>query len=398
MSIGRVRPQSDGKKGKKQIVFGLLCSRDGCPVAVEVFPGNAADPTTVAAQVAKIRDRFAIERIALVGDRGMLTTARIRETVEPAGLDWISALKTTDLRKLLREPRPAEPAPLRPEALMADAVAEIVSPDFPGERLLVRLNPRLREERARKREELLQATEAILEEIARIVRAPRSRLRGRDRISHRIGRDANRRKVEKHFRITVADDDLSWSRDEAKIAAEARLDGVYVVRTSLPADAIGADEAVDAYKALTRVERAFRHLKAARLEVRPVHVYNADRVRAHVFLRLLACYVEWHMRRRLAPILFEDDDPEAARAKRTSPVQKAEVSDGARAKAAAKTTRDGLPVHSMSTLLDDLATLALNQIALPKLPDHPFTVATDPTPLQRRAFELLEVEPTKMIP
>ena len=395
----------DGRRGKKQITFGLLCARDGCPVAVEVFAGNTGDPATVAGQVRKIRARFGIERVALVGDRGMLTTARIREDLQPATLDWISALKTSDLRTLLKPPGrkrrrrdPAAVAPLRPKELVPDAVAEITSPAFPGERLLVCLNPRLRDERARKREDLLQATEAILEEIARSVRRPGSQLRGRDRINRRVGRDANRRKVEKHFTITVTDDDLTWARDEAKIAAEARLDGIYVVRTSLGAEAIGADEAVEAYKSLASVERAFRAIKTTRLKVRPVYVYNAGRVRAHVFLCMLAYYVEWHLRRRLAPLLFEDDDREAARAKRTSPVQKAEVSDRASDKAAGKITPDGFPVHSLTTLLADLATLTLNEVTVPDRPDHPFPLTATPTPLQAEAFRRLDIKTTETIP
>ena len=388
----------DGKKGKKQIVFGLLCSETGCPVAVEVFAGNTADPATVSSQVARVRKRFRIKRVALVGDRGMLTTARIRENLEPAMLDWISALKSDDIRKLLKKPKKGEEPPLRPDELQPDAVAEIASPDFPGERLLVCLNPRLREERARKREDLLRATEAILEEIARIVRQPQSKLRGRDRINRRVGREANRRKVEKHFRITVCDDNLTWERDQAKIAAEAQLDGIYIVRTSLSAEAISAHDAVYAYKSLAQIERAFRNCKISRLEVRPVYVYSAERVRAHVFLCALACHVEWHLRRRLAPILFEDHDREGANAKRTSPVQKAEVSDSAKQKADTKTTSDGLPVNSMRTLLDHLGSLTLNQIALAGNPEQTFHVATEPTPIQQRAFQLLDLDPKRMFP
>lgn len=393
----------DGKKGKKQIVFGLLCSVDGCPVAVELFAGNRGDPMTLGAQIAKIRDRFGVGRVALVDDRGMITTARIREELEPATLDWISALKTTDIRKLLRQPggdggEPAAPAPLCPEALVPDQVAEIVSPEFPGERLLVCLNPRLREERARKREALLEATEAILETIAQGLRRPGAPHRGRDWIHRRVGREANRRKVEKHFHITVTNDALRWSRNRDNIAAEARLDGLYVIRTSLDANTMGPHEAVEAYKSLSRVEQAFRSLKTTRLEVRPVYVYNADRVRAHVFLCMLAYYVEWHLRQRLAPLLFEDDHRQQARAKRTSPVQPAQVSDRAKAKADTKTTPDGLPVHSLKTLLADLATLTLNQVALPTQPQHPFPLIAQPTLLQRKAFELLQIEPAKIVP
>ena len=383
----------DGKRGKMQVTYGLLCAADGCPVAVEVFAGNAGDPSTVASQVDKVRSRFGIGRVALVGDRGMLTTARIREDLEPSGLDWISALKTGDIRKLLREGAGGAPAPLEPEALVPDAVAEVTGPDFPGERLMVCLNPRLRQERARKREELLKATEEALEAIAASVRS--GRLKGREAIDRRVGRDANRRKVGKHFEIDVADGGISWRRLEARIAAEARLDGVYVIRTSLDSASIGPAAAVEAYKGLARVERAFLTMKASRLRIRPVHVYSEDHVRAHVFLCMLACHVEWHMRRRLAPILFEDDDREGARAQRSSPVEPARVSESAKAKAADKRTPDGLPVHSLTTLLADLATLTLNEVTLQGSPDHAFPLLATPTELQRRAFGLLEIDPAR---
>ena len=396
--LARFGHNRDGKRAKQQIAIGLLCTGEGCPIAVEVFAGNTADPKTVPAQVAKLKKRFNVERIALVGDRGMLTTARIRETVAPAGLDWISALKTADLRKLLKPLQGGRPAPLQPEDLQPDAVAEILSPDFPGERLMVCLNPRLAEERARKREDLLQATEAILRRIAEIVRRKGSKLRGLEKINRRVGREANRRKVEKHFDIVVKDDDLTFQRNTEKIAAEARLDGIYIVRTSLDANDLDAHRAVAAYKSLSRVERAFRNLKTARLQIRPVYVYSPERVRAHVFLCTLACHVEWHLRRRLAPLLFQDDDPEGALAQRASPVQPARTSEQARRKSATRSTAEGLPVHSLSTLLDDLATLALNTVHLPDNPENRFAVATQPTPLQRRAFELLDVDPVKMFP
>ena len=383
----------DGKRGKMQVTYGLLCAADGCPVAVEVFAGNAGDPSTVASQVEKVRKRFGIGRVAFVGDRGMLTTARIREDLEPSGLDWISALKTGDIRKLLREGADGAPAPLVPEALVPDAVAEVTGPDFPGERLMVCLNPRLREERRRKREELLKATEEALEAIAASVRS--GRLKGREAIDRRVGRDANRRKVGKHFEIDVTDGGISWRRREGRIAAEARLDGVYVIRTSLDSASLGPEAAVEAYKSLAQVERAFLTMKASRLRIRPVHVYSEDHVRAHVFLCMLACHVEWHMRRRLAPILFEDDDREGARAQRSSPVEPARVSERAKAKAAKKRTPDGLPVHSLTTLLADLGTLTLNEVTLPGAPDHAFPLPATPTELQRRAFDLLEIDPAK---
>ncbi len=388
----------DGKRGKMQVTYGLLCAADGCPVAVEVFAGNAGDPSTVASQVDKVRSRFGIGRVALVGDRGMLTTARIREDLEPAGLDWISALKTGDIRKLLRSSGPGAPAPLEPEALVPDAVAEITGPDFPGERLMVCLNPRLRQERARKREELLKATEEALEAIAAAAARRKPGPANRDRTIKALGREANRRKVEKHFDIAVHDAGMDWARNRDRIEAEARLDGVYVIRTSLDSASLGPAAAVEDCKGLARVERAFLTMKASRLRIRPVHVYSEDHVRAHVFLCMLACHVEWHMRRRLAPILFEDDDREGARAQRSSPVEPARVSERAKAKAADKRTPDGLPVHSLTTLLADLATLTLNEATVPAGPDHGFPVFAQPTELQRRALDLLEIDPAKFLP
>ena len=389
----------DGKKGKQQIVFGLLCAADGCPLAVQVFAGNTADPTTVAAQVQRIQKRFGIKSIALVGDRGMLTTARLREDLEPAGLDWISALKNASVRTLLKRPKPAagqDPdtlqAPLRPGELVPDQVAEIRSPDFPSERLLVCLNPRLRAERARKREELLQATEQILEGIAAAVRRQRQPLRGRDAINRRLGRELNRKKVGKHFEITVRAKALSWSRKQEQIAAEAQLDGIYIVRTSLAEQDLRAEAAVEAYKSLAGVERAFRTSKD-HLRVRPLHVYSADHVRGHVFLCMLAYYVEWHMRQRLAPLLFQDDDPAAARAQRDTPVEAAQVSERARDKARSKRTAEGFPAHSFATLLGDLASLVLNRVRLPTAEQATITIATKPTKLQRRAFDLLGIDP-----
>ena len=384
----------DGKKGKKQIVFGLLCAADGCPVAVEVFAGNTGDPRTVGGQVEKIRSRFGIEHVALVGDRGMITTARIREDLRPNGLDWISALTTKGIRQLLRVAEGASSAPLQPGELVPDAVADIVSPAFPGERLLVCLNPRLREERARKREDLLCATEDLLEKIAASVR--QSRLRSRDQINRRVGRDANRKRVEKHFDITVSDNHIAWQRNPVKIGAEAQLDGIYVIRTSLDTDTVSAAEAVEAYKSLAQVERAFRSIKS-HLNVRPVFVYRPDHVRAHVFLCMLAYYLQWHLRRRLAPLLFEDDDRPAARAMRQSPVEKAAVSGSAKAKSSTRKTPEGLPVHSFQTLLDDLATLTLNEVTLPGNPDDAFPMVSQPTPLQAKAFELLEIDPGKFV-
>jgi len=378
----------DGKKGKRQMVFGLLCAADGCPLAVEVFPGNTGDPTTLASQIRKIRDRFQVGRIALVGDRGMITAARIRQDLLPAGLDWISALRTVDIRKLLQAPK-GQPAPLRPESLVADTVAEVLSPHFPGERLLVCLNPRLRQQRARKREQLLQATEATLTRIAATARKHKPGAENRDRTLKALARQAHRYRVEKHFHLTVTHQGLRWSRNRNKIQAEARLDGIYVVRTNLDAQALDAQAAVAAYKSLSQVERAFRSLKTTRLDIRPVFVYSEEHVRGHVFLCLLAWYLEWHLRRRLAPLLFEDEAP----ALRDSPVQPAQPSPEAKAKAATRKAPDGDPVHSVTTLLQDLATVTLNRVTLPTHPNSAFTLVTQATPLQAKVFRMLNIDP-----
>ena len=383
----------DGKRSKRQIVFGLLCTQQGCPIAVEVFSGSTADPNTLSTQIIKLRRRFGLTRIALVGDRGMLTSARIRDELLPAEWDWISALKTSQIRRLAQRG-----GPLSPAALAADQVATIRSPDFPGERLLVCLNPRLRQERRRKREALLKATETLLAQIATLVERRRSPLRGRDRIGRRVGREANRYRVEKHFHIEIGEDHLRFSRKTAQIEAEAALDGLYVVRTSLPSDELSAAGVVEAYKSLAHVERAFRSLKSLHLRLRPLFVYSEAHVRAHVFLCMLAYYLTWHLRLRLAPLLFEDDDPDAARAQRCSPLAPARPSPAAQAKTRSRKTSDGFPLHSFPTLLADLATVNLNEVTLTHKLTSRFQVVTTPTPLQQKAFDLLQVTPTRMFP
>ncbi len=385
----------DGKAGKRQIVYGLLCAADGCPVAIEVFPGNPADPKTVVHQINKIRRRFGIHRLAWVGDRRMLTTARIREDLEPAGLDWISALKTPDIRPLLQHGAPGEPAPLVPETLIPDAIAEVTGPDFPGERLIVCLNPRLQTERRRQRQARLRATAKALERIAASVRS--GRLKGVGAIERRVGQEIPRHQVAKHFEIQVTDRRLVWRQRPERIIAEARLDGIDVIRTSLEAETLGAAEAVEAYKRLAGVERAFRSMKSD-LRIRPIHVYSADQVRAHIFLCMLAYYVEWHLRQRLAPMGFEDDDRAAAQAARDTPVAPAQPSPAAQSKAATRVTAEGLPVHSFRTRLDDLASLALNQVRLRGPANRRLTLVTQPTAVQKRAFELLGVKPDRGVP
>ncbi|HSC00498.1 MAG TPA: IS1634 family transposase [Gemmatimonadales bacterium] len=376
----------DGRRDKLQIIVGLMCTAEGCPLAVEVFEGDTGDPATLAAQIEKLKRRFGPRRIVLVGDRGMITSARIAEDLTPAGLDWITALRAPAIQRLA-----AEAGPLQLSLFDQRDLAEIESPDYPGERLIVCRNPALGAERGRKRAELLDATEQALSRIQARVRRARQPLRGADKIGQAVGAVLGRRKVAKHFRIAVTDDDLSFARDRAQIAAEAALDGVYVLRTNVPADSLSTADTVRAYKSLARIERAFRSLKTVDLELRPVFHWTSPRVRAHVLLCMLAYYLEWHMRQALAPILFAEHDPAAGAAQRASPVAKAQPSPAARRKAKTKRTDDGLPVHSFRSLLADLATLTLNTVRFGRAAT--FSVLATPTEIQRRAFELLGLSP-----
>ena len=375
----------DRKKGTLQIVFGLLCTASGCPVAVEVFEGSTSDPNTVAAQVDKIRTRFGLHRVVLVGDRGMLTAARIREDLASVdGLRWITTLRAPTIRKLV--------AAGTVSASLFDEcdLAEVTSEEFPGERLIVCRNPLLAAERQRKRLELLAATEKELEPIVAATRRRNNPLRGAADIGVRVGKVINHYKVAKHFVTTITDESFSFRRDEDKIAEEQQLDGLYIVRSNVEPEHFDAAQTVRAYKDLAKVERAFRSLKTVDLKVRPIHHRRADRVRAHVFLCMLAYYVEWHMRQALKPLLFDDHDPAAAERQRASVVQKAKRSPAARAKAAGKRTAEDLPVHSFRTLLADLGTLTANTMRVAD-GDATFTMLTKPTPVQQRSFELLGV-------
>jgi hypothetical protein len=382
--LGAIGHPKDGVRGRLQIVYGLLTSKDGIPVAIEVFQGNTGDPTTVAAQVDKVKGRFALTRVVLAGDRGMLTAARLREDVGPAQLDWITALRAPQVKKLVRD------GALQLSLFDQADLAEISHPDFPGERLVACKNPFLEAERARKRESLLAATEADLEKIAVACARARRPLRGKDKIALRAGKVVNRRKVAKHFTTAITDDCLSYARNQDSITAEAALDGIYVLRTSVQNDALRSSEVVSSYKALAHVERAFRAFNTD-LDIRPIRHRTETRVRAHVFLRMISYYITWHMHARLAPILFTDDDKPAAQAARQSPVAPAARSPRALAKAATKHTPGNQPVHSFDSLLADLATICLNQIqpADPALPA--FRLVTTPTPLQRQALDLLGV-------
>ncbi|TCU87807.1 IS1634 family transposase, partial [Roseateles saccharophilus] len=378
----------DGKRDDPQIVFGLICTGQGCPIAVEVFPGNTADPATVAAQVAKLRERFGIQHIVWAGDRGMLTSARIEQVLKPQGMDWVSSLRSPQIAQLA-----AEHGPLQPSLFDERNLLELTSEHFPGERLVVCRNPLLAEERARKRGELLAATEADLAKIAAATRRERQPLRGEQAIALRVGRVIERFHMAKHIELSITDDTLTWQRRNDAIAQEAALDGLYVIRTSVSAQQLDAAAAVAAYKSLSHVERAFRSIKTVDLHVRPVFHYNAQRVRAHVFLCMLAYYVEWHMRARLKPMLFDDEHLDEASASRASPVLKAVRSEQAKAKDASKTAEDGLPLHSFRTLLQDLGTLAYNVTHTTLNPEAQIVLTTRPTPLQAKAFELLGLNP-----
>lgn len=378
----------DGKKGKLQIVVGLLCNRDGCPVAVEVFPGNTPDPKTFKAQLDKVRDRFGVQRVVFVGDRGMLTSATINDHLRGhEGLDWISALRSTEIRTLFAS------SGFQYSLFDQRAFVEIEHPDFPEERLIVCKNPLLAEKRARKREALLQATAEQLEAVVRATQRANRPLRGEDKIALRVGRIVDRFNVAKHFVLDIGKDHFGYSRNQEQIEQEAALDGIYVIRTSVAKEKLEAEETVRAYKGLSVVERAFRSFKTVDLHVRPIYHALPERVRCHVFLCMLAYYVEWHMRQKLAPLLFDDEDPEAGEALRTSVVAPARRSPGAIEKARTKWTSDGFPVHSFQTLLEELASVTMDLIQ-PQIPGiAPFPKLTTPNPLQQRAFDLLGVTP-----
>jgi hypothetical protein len=375
----------DGRKGTLQIVYGLLCAPNGCPVAIEVFEGNTGDPTTLATQVQKLKSRFGLDHVVLVGDRGMITQARLTEDIIPAGLDWITALRAPAIKDLVKGGH------LQLSLFDQRDMASITSPDFPGERLIVCRNPDLAAERTRKRQDLLAATERDLTRIQAAVSRKRNPLRGGAAIALAVGAVIEKHKMRKHFDLDITDTSLTFIRKTDAITAEAATDGIYIVRTSLAAEVLNDEATVRSYKSLSQVERAFRCIKTVDLHVRPVHHWLEDRVRAHVFLCMLAYYLEWHMRRTLAPLLFDDTDKAAAEAARKSVVASAKRSPAAIRKQTTGVTPDGMPVHSFQTLLADLGTLARNTIVTAITPDHELTVFTRPTPVQRKAFELMEI-------
>jgi transposase len=378
--LARYGHSRDERRSNPQIVFGLLTDGDGCPVAVEVFEGNTADPRTVAAQIAKLRERFELNEVVVVGDRGMLTQARIEQELRPVpGLEWITALRTGQIQKLVGD------GALQLSLFDQTDLAEITHPDYPGERLVVCRNPLLAQERARKREDLMLAAEKKLETIAAATRRPQRPLRDPERINYRIGEALGPKKVGKYFQWQLTAQGLSFQRDVERIARDAALDGIYVLRTSLSSQRLAAAQTVRSYKRLAQVERAFRALKSLELEIRPIHHRLADRVRAHVLVCLLAYYVEWHMRRALAALLFADEQPQ----EQDSPVAPARRSAAAQAKARTKRTAQGLAVQSFHDLLKDLATIVKNRIRPVLRSVAPFDIVTRPTPLQKHALQLL---------
>lgn len=377
----------DGKRDKLQIIFGLLCAANGCPVAVEVFEGNVGDPTTLAAQVDKLKQRFHLAHVVLIGDRGMITEARVETLLKPAGFDWITALRAPSIKALLDQ------GAFQLSLFDERDLAEVTSPEFPGERLVVCRNPLLAAERARKRQDLLAATEADLRKVAKAVSRTRKPLRGADQIGLAAGVVLNRHKVAKHFALTITDDTFAFAHNTDAIEAEGKLDGFYVIRTNLGETTLAASDVVRAYKSLSQAERAFRSIKTVDLEIRPIHHRLPDRVRAHVLLCMLAYYLEWHMRQALAPILFDDHQRAEAAAARVSIVATAQRSKAARRKAASKRTDDGLPVHSFQSLLAELATFTRNTMAIAAAPQDTFLLYPQQTSTQLRAFELLAVQP-----
>jgi transposase len=374
----------DGKTGTTQIVVGLICTGEGCPISVEVFEGNTADPTTVAQQIEKVKVRFGIRNVILVGDRGMITGKLIEGQAKDGGtLSYVTALRSEAIKRLVNN------GLIDRELFDQENVAEISSPDFPGERLVVCMNPYLRDERGRKRDELLESAKEKLVHIEAAVRREKRPLRGKDVIGMKVGALFDRNPMKKHFELGIGESAFSWAVKIGSVEEERRLDGLYVIRTNVDESQLGRDDAVRTYKRLSKVERAFRYMKLGDLEIRPVYHWRSDRVRAHVFLCMLAYHIEWHMRKALSSILFEEHDGDGKKAAQGDPVAPAQGSAAKKRKVARKRTDDDLPVHSFQSLLKDLATLTLNMVTTAM--GGTFTMLSGPTKLQAKAFDLLEL-------
>ncbi len=371
----------DGRRGTLQVNYGLMTDDRGCPVAVTVHEGNVADPTTLMPEITRIKDAFGIAQCVMVGDRGMISRTAIATLRDQGGIDWITALKSASIRALV------EDKTLQPDLFDEVNLCEITHPDYPGERLIACRNPGLAKLRRHKREDLLKATEEDLAQITARIAA--GRLKGQDKIGLAVGRIVNRYKMAKHFTLTITDTSLTFARTSEAIAAEAALDGLYIIRTSVSPERLDSASCVRHYKSLSQVERAFRSMKTVDLKVRPIHHRLADRVRAHIVLCMLATYVEWHLREAWRGLLFADED-QAAKATR-DPVAPAERSAAAKAKVAQRHHEDGTPIHSVPTLLTDLATIVRNTCRTSAEEDAPtFTVTTQSNPLQRRALDLID--------
>ena len=381
----------DGKNGLPIIVYGVMTNGEGCPVAVSVYAGNTGDPSTVADQIKQLREKFGLQRVVMVGDRGMLTQPQIDKLKQLPGLGWITALTSTAIRGLV------EQGALQLSLLDQKNLAEISAPDYPGERLMVCHNPVLEEQRRRKREALLQATEKSLEKISKEVARRKKKPFTAAEIGVKVGKVLGRYKMGKHFACNIGEGNLAWSRRAESITQEGKLDGIYVLRTSEPEERLSAEDTVRSYKSLAEVERAFRCLKGIDLLVRPIRHRTEDRVPAHIFLCMLAYYVEWHLRRAWAPLLFEDEERWEGR-KRRDPILPAKPSDSAQRKKRSQETADGLPVHSFETLMEDLAsrarvTYALKPLKAAENTNLKFQQVPEPTSVQARAYELIRMFP-----
>lgn len=381
-ALARFGHNRDGKRGKLQVNYGLLTDAAGCPVAVSVYEGNTADPNTLMPQIDRLQQHFELERLVMVGDRGMISNRAIETLRDRPGVDWISALKGVCIRSLVQQ------GALQLDLFDERHLFELTHPDYPDERLVACRNPQLAERRAHKREALLAATERQLDKVRQTVAA--GRLSGRERIGVRVGKVINQYKVAKHFTLDIDDTAFDFERNGEGIAAEAALDGLYVIRTSLPAEQMAAAECVRRYKSLAQVERAFRTLKSVDLKIRPIHHRLPERVRAHILLCMLAYYVEWHMREAWRPLLFADEDQHAKQSR--DPVAPARRSSAAAHKAATHTLDDGTPVHSFTTLMAELSTIVRNTCRTPssELDTATFDIVTTANATQQRAFELIQ--------
>lgn len=386
-SLVRYGYNRDGKRGRPIVVYGVMADRAGRPVAVQAYPGNTGDPATVPDQVERLRQQFGLKRVVLVGDRGLLTETQVTHLKRYPGLGWISALRHTDIRQLV------ENQAVQLSIFDERHLAEIRTEAYPGERLVVCYNPLLAEYRRGKRQKLVAATEEKLAKIAREVARRTKKPLLATEIAEKVGRVKNRHKVAKHFEWVIEDGRFEYARRSEAISREEQLDGFYILRTSEPGDRLPTAEVVRSYKNLTNVERAFRSLKTVDLQIRPIRHRTEDRVRSHLFLCLLSYYVEWHLRRALAPLLFDDEDLDAHRAQR-DPVLAAQPSASAKRKKAKRQTEDGLPIESFATLMAQMATRARHRCRTVSNPEGPKVQRlTEPTPLQRRALELVKAFP-----